>query len=304
MWPSLLDLSDDALVRELHELEAATDGEDPSFQHFASLRSVLSRESWQALTDRLGCDAGPLATTGVKVFPLPAALAGQFLQAMYASPRTRIRRSDFAVGYVSTSVAQCDYLNECNLYHELSSPTRTLMAEFMKLAGPQIADAIGHPFRVSSARQFELVPNRPKADPHLDGWPVAMRKLFVLPKGCGHGMGTTWFKLRDGRELTLDSEKPIWVLFENSVCVHAPVSGEQLRPTIEFDLVPSTQTSLDVGYPGLAGWYPLFPTDKEMHAGNRQALEMYLRDVPNGAPKPKFSERLKTSMRRWRSRSW
>ena len=48
-----------------------------------------------------------------------------------------------------------------------------------------------------------------------------MRKIFVLPQGCGKRSSTTWFRRRDGHEFTLESEKPIWVLFENSVVLHA-----------------------------------------------------------------------------------
>jgi len=129
--------------------------------------------------------------------------------------------------------------------------------------------AIGHPFRIASTRQFQLVPNRPLADRHLDGWPVAMRKIFVLPQGCGRRSSTTWFRLRNGEEFTLESEKPIWVLFENSVVLHAPISGVALRPTIEFDIVPARQTSFDVVDAGLGGWYPHFPTEAELHAGIR-----------------------------------
>jgi hypothetical protein len=166
-----------------------------------------------------------------------------------------------------------------------------------------VESAVGHPFRIASTRQFQLVPNRPLADRHLDGWPVAMRKIFVLPQGCGKRSSTTWFRRRDGEEFTLESEKPIWVLFENSVVLHAPISGVALRPTIEFDIVPARQTSFEVVDAGLGGWYPHFPTEAELHAGTRHALRSFLAEVPDGAPVESWLKRLSRSLGRLRPKA-
>jgi hypothetical protein len=166
-----------------------------------------------------------------------------------------------------------------------------------------IESAIGHPFRIASTRQFQLVPNRPLADRHLDGWPVAMRKIFILPQGCGKRSSTTWFRLRNGEEFTLESEKPIWVLFENSVVLHQPISGVALRPTIEFDIVPARQTSFDVVDAGLGGWYPHFPTEAELHAGTRQSLEAFLVERPGGVPEEGWLQRIGRSIARLRPKA-
>ena len=64
------------------------------------------------------------------------------------------------------SLAQCDYLNSGNQYRKLTPASRTLLAEFLATAGPMVEAAIGHPFRIASTRQFQLVPNRPAADRH------------------------------------------------------------------------------------------------------------------------------------------
>ena len=222
---------------------------------------------------------------------------------MFAAPRVKMRRKHFAMGYVSTSFAQCDYLNASNQYRKLTPATRALLDEFLSTAGPMVEAAVGHPFRIASTRQFQLVPNRPLADRHLDGWPVAMRKIFVLPQGCGKQSSTTWFQLRNGEEFTLESEKPIWVLFENSVVLHAPISGVALRPTIEFDIVPARQTSFDVVDAGLGGWYPHFPTDAELQAATRQALQSFLAEVPEGAPVESWLKRVGRSLRRLRKKA-
>lgn len=300
MRPEFLSLSDAALTERLYRWEARSPDDDKAFEQFHRHRAILSREAWQSLTEELGCDSGPLAEVGVMVFPLDEGLARRLLDNLLASPRVQMRRKDFALGYVSTSFAQCDYLNASNQYRKLTPATQVLYDEFLATAGPMVESAIGHPFRIASTRQFQLVPNRPLADRHLDGWPVAMRKIFVLPQGCGKRSSTTWFRLRNGHEFTLESEKPIWVLFENSVVLHAPISGVALRPTIEFDIVPARQTSFEVVDAGLGGWYPHFPTEPELHAGTRQALQSFLAEVPGGASEESWLKRFSRSLGRLR----
>lgn len=303
MRPEFLGLSDRALTERIHQVEARSADDDADFDLFRRLRTNLSRDAWQSLTDQLGCDNGPLAKVGVMVFPLDDGLARRLLDNLLASPRVKMRRKDFALGYVSTSFAQCDYLNSSNQYRELTPATRALLAEFLSIAGPMVESAVGHPFRIASTRQFQLVPNRPLADRHLDGWPVAMRKIFVLPQGCGKRSSTTWFRLRNGEEFTLESEKPIWVLFENSVVLHQPISGVALRPTIEFDIVPARQTSFDVVDAGLGGWYPHFPTEAELQAGTRQSLQAFLVERPGGVPEESWLQRIGRSLGRLRPKA-
>src|SRR6185503_12278081 len=200
MRPEFLSLSDQALAERMHQWEARSPDDDAAFEKFRRDRAILSREAWESLTEQLGCDSGPLSKVGVMVFPLDDGLARRLRDNLLASPRVRMRRKDFALGYVSTSFAQCDYLNDSNQYRKLTPATRALLAEFLSTAGPQVEAAVGHPFRIASTRQFQLMPNRPLADRHRDGWPVAMRKIFVLPQGCGKQSSTTWFRLRNGEE--------------------------------------------------------------------------------------------------------
>jgi len=184
------------------------------------------------------------------------------------------------VGYVGTAAAQCEYLNACNEYRAFTPQGIDLLSEFLKTRGPEVERSIGHPFRIGSMRQFQLVPERIASGRHLDGWPVAIRKLFILPQGCGRRTGTTWFRQRDGKQLELESETPIWVLFENSVVWHAAVSAKALRPTVEFDLLPARQTSLEPFFAGLAGWYPWFPTEANLLEGTRVALARCFPEPP------------------------
>ena len=119
MRPEFLSLSDAALAERMHRWEAQSPDDDAAFETFRRDRAIRSREAWDSLTNELGCDTGPLAEVGVMVFPLDEGLAQRLLQAMFAAPRVKMRRKHFAMGYVSTSFAQCDYLNSSNQYRQL-----------------------------------------------------------------------------------------------------------------------------------------------------------------------------------------
>ena len=85
--------------------------------------------------------------------------------------------------------------------------------------------------------------------------------------------------------------------------LHAPVSGVALRPTIEFDIVPSRQTSFDVVDAGIGGWYPYFPTEGELLAATRLSLERFLAERPEGAPVETWLARLRKSLARLRPKA-
>src|SRR4030095_13475722 len=163
MRPEFLGLSDHALAERMHQWEARSPDDDAAFEKFRRDRAILSREAWQSLTNELGCDSGPLAEVGVMVFPLDEGLAQRLLQALLASPRVKMRRKHLRMGYVTTSFAQCDYLNASNQYRKLTPASRALLDEFLATAGPMVEAAIGHPFRIASTRQFQLVPHRAAA---------------------------------------------------------------------------------------------------------------------------------------------
>jgi hypothetical protein len=264
----LLKCNDLQLAQKVHEMEKYGPEDDPVLGRFRALRTDLSHMSWNSFVAALGdCDAGPLSRTGVMTFPLDEGFASRLATVLHASPRTEMRRDDFAMGWVGTAGAQCEYLNACNEYRAFTPEGMALIGEFLQTIGPELQRTLGHAWRIGSMRQFQLVPERVASGRHLDGWPVAIRKLFILPQGCGRATSTTWFRQRDGKQLELESERPIWVVFENSVVWHAAVSAKALRPTVEFDLLPARETSLEPFYAGLAGWYPWFPTEASLSRG-------------------------------------
>lgn len=213
-------------------------------------------------------------------FPLDSALADRFSKALLEGPKARIRRDDFVLGYMRTGASMCDYLNDCNEYRTLTPDVVAILGEFMAAYGAKLEEILGHHFRIGSTRQFQLVPRTIAADKHVDGWPVAICKLFILPHGAGRRLGTTWFCQRDNKEVTIESETPIWAIFENSVVSHAPICGQALRPTIELDVLPAKETSLDPFDAGLNGWYPWFPNDTGLLAGTRLALTRCFAEEP------------------------
>src|SRR5260370_13836908 len=98
------------------------------------------------------------------VFPLDESLAAQLLAALLEARKTPLRHDDFALGYVSTAASQSDYMNACNEYRELALRSLALLSEFLAANGPTIEQSIGHPFRIGSTRQFQLVPRGRPAD--------------------------------------------------------------------------------------------------------------------------------------------
>ena len=113
-----------------------------------------------------------------------------------------------------------------------------------------------------------------------------MKKLFILPSGATRETGTTWFRLKNGEELILHSDKPMWTIFENSEVEHSLVSAAAYaRPTIEVDLLPATATSPNPFYAGINGWYPWFPTESGFFEGTRLALT-FAKSFANDPPIP------------------
>lgn len=268
-----LELSDRELVQRVDYEEKNGPAGDPAMARFFAIRAHLSRVAWDAYAAALDCDRGPLARTGVIWRPIPQDLADRLLSNLLESPKTTLRRDDYAIGYLANlGSPTLDTMNGGNEYRETTPKVMATLSEFMASVGPVLVEEFGHSFRIVSTRQFQLVPNYQPAGRHLDGWPVSMRKMFILPRGVGSKSGTTWFRLRDGQEVTLSSEGPIWAVFENSVVWHAPIFAQEMRPTIELDFVPARETSFEPYYAGINGWYPWFPTEAGLLEGTRIAV--------------------------------
>lgn len=230
----------------------------PQIPAQTGLKPLLSRVVW--LFWSFGCRRGPISQTGVATRALSPHWAERFLAELDSAPPTTIQVADRAAGYVSEDRPQeLAYLNRVNDYREVTPGCLKALEEFLVEHRAEIDRLFGHKWRVSSVRPFYLRPFGQPGGRHTDGWPMAIRKLFILPRGATEKTGTTWFELIGGRELLVNEPQPTWMIFENSRVLHALVPGEMPRPTIELNIVPARQTSTRPHYAGLNGWYPLFP---------------------------------------------
>jgi hypothetical protein len=226
---------------------------------FNQSRAHLSRIAWQKFS--VECDSGSIAKTGVVWQPISDEWAGRFLSILGSSEPASLRRDDYVDGYMATlSDLIISYLNIVNDYRSVTPPLLVALRGFLDEQSAQMTRWLKHPWRVCSVRQFNLRSSTEIGSRHLDGWPLAIRKVFILPGGASTQSGTTWFRLRDGTELLFDHPSPCWVVFENSVVEHAVTPGGGFRPTIELDVTPARKTSTVPYYAGLNGWYPWFPT--------------------------------------------
>jgi hypothetical protein len=219
--------------------------------------SRLSNLSWWPVSR--GCDDGPISRTGLSVHAMSEAWRERFLAEMQAAapvPLVAERRW----GYFSENrPRELAHLNSANEYRAITPGLLAALRAFLDERKGEIDAALGHSWRVASVRQFYLRPGGTPGGRHYDGWPLAIRKLFILPNGATPRTGSTWFRLRDGSELVVDEPRPIWMLFENSQILHALVPGEVPRPTIELNLVPARRTSTEPLNAGMNCWYPFYP---------------------------------------------
>lgn len=285
----LLELSDERLVRTIDAIEKyGGHDDDPVYQRFLANRPHLGRIAWSAYTSAIPSNnKAELCGTGVVQRPLNTDTAANFLSILDRSPPTILRRDDFAMGYMATiDASPLTILNASNEYREVTTEFTEALRVFLHGHAAEVEAICGHPWRVGSVRQFYLK-SSVQGGRHLDGWPAGMKKLFILPGGATRELGTTWFRLRNGEELVLHSDKPIWLIFENSGVEHTLVStATSLRPTIEIDLLTSTVTSPDPFYSGINGWYPWFPTEETFLDGTRMALQFAKDHPPPPAPVP------------------
>lgn len=274
---NLLELSDERLVRAIDAIEKYGGyDDDPVFKCFMSNRPNFGRIAWSAHAANIPFNANAeLCETGVVQRPLDLDTASNFLSILKRSPIATLRRDDFAMGYMATiDQSPLTILNASNEYREVTSEFTKALGIFLQSHAAEVESICGHKWRVGSIRQFFLK-SSVQGGRHLDGWPAGMKKLFILPSGASRELGTTWFRLKNGEELVLHSDKPIWLIFENSGVEHTLVSTEtSLRPTIEVDLLTSNVTSPKPFYPGINGWYPWFPTENTFLDGTRIALQL------------------------------
>jgi hypothetical protein len=270
-----LQLGDSALLEKIDQSEKNSAETDTTLKDFRAVREHLSRLAWISYAAALNCDSGPLSKVGVAIHPLRREIADRLMAAYDQSPTTAMKRDDFAIGYMANPTqASCDHLNKANKYREVTPGLTEAIGLALEEVAPIVEREIGHPFRVASIRAFDLMPGTGIEGRHVDGWPPAIRKVFLLSKGANRRTGTTWFRKRDGTEVVVDSDEPMMVVFENSVVWHSPQPSSAARPTIEIDILPAAVTEARPYYAGINGWYPWFPTEASLLEGTRMAAQI------------------------------
>jgi len=268
-------LSPEALVGAIELLQKRGIEGDPTYERFFAARLVLSKAAWDGFAAAIG---GPEMATGIAQFPLSADWVRALLQAFDRTPPITMRREDFAEGYVWTydlrSVAN---LNRVNQFRAATAELMALVGKFLAEHSTEIEEVCGHSWRVASVRAFAPRPYA-AGGRHKDGWPLKMKKLFLLPAGATPQTGSTWFRLRTGEEIIIDHPDPLWMIFENSVLEHSVVTPRGgRRPTIEIDLLPAAQTDPTPVDAGVNGWYPWFPSRASLIDGTKGAYDLACR---------------------------
>lgn len=276
----------DAFAAELEELDQEIGAlekrtwfdDNREFWPIHAARKLLSTAAWEpysvAAYRRYGASAPPLSNTGAMQGELDGDVACRLLDLLANSQTTIYRFDDFTPGYMAdTKRFSITSQNENNIYYEMTAPMLAEIGRFLAGFSQTIEKVCGHFWTVGSIRCFALKSGT-DGGVHLDGWPRAMKKLFLLPNGVGRERGSTYFVLRTGEKLIVESAAPAWLFFENSVLPHATVvPKERPRPTIEIDLMPAMVTDPTPVYVGINGWYPLFPEMQYDRTIYRHALK-------------------------------
>ncbi len=138
----------------------------------------------------------------------------------------------------------------------------TKLAEVLQQIAPQVEEICGHHFRIVSSHLWSLNPGPRNYQWHLDWWPVALKKLFILPGGIDEIKGSTAFRLKTEEEVIAQGPPGSWIVFENSGVEHKGIESSTMpRPTIAISFAPSFRTDLRLLDAGAKSGYPLFPVE-------------------------------------------
>ncbi len=238
------------------------------------------------------------------VFPLDEDFARRLLRQPARQPaRKKMRRKNFALGYVSTSFAQCDYLNASNQYRKLTPATQGV-AERVPVdrrppwsKRPSVIPSAS-PRRVSSSSS----PTGRLPTGTSTAGPSPCARSSSCRRAAESNRARPGFSSATARSSRWRATSRSGCCSRTAWCCTRRSRAWRCASTIEFDIVPARQTSFDVVDAGLGGWYPHFPTEAELQAATRHALQSFLAEVPEGAPIESWLKRVGRSLRHLRRR--
>lgn len=170
-------------------------------------------------------------------------------------------------------------LESYNTYRTMTPAFETKLGEALQKIAPQVEEICGHHFRIVSSHLWSLNPGPRRYQYHLDWWPVALKKLFILPGGLDEHKGSTAFRLKSGEEVVAEGPPGTWIVFENSGVEHKGVeSSTVLRPTIAISIAPSFRTDLRLLDAGTNSGYPWFPVEMPSEGAAYRDPEYFRRE--------------------------
>ena len=183
---------------------------------------------------------------------------------------------DFIEGYNFDPTGS---LESYNTYRTMTPAFEARLSQVLQQIAPQLEEICGHHIRILSAQIWSLNPGPRRYQWHLDWWPVALKKFFILPGGMDERKGTTAFRLKTGEEVIAQGPPGTWFVFENSLVEHKGVESSSVpRPTISIHLAPSFRTDLRLVDCGVNAGYPFFPVEGLSEKTAYRSPEYFRRD--------------------------
>jgi hypothetical protein len=145
-------------------------------------------------------------------------------------------------------------------------PSARFRSDFPQILDPLAAEIeriCGHFWRPCGLRIFSVRPGLSETHSlHLDGWPLALKRLYFYPNGVDRELGSTEMIDKQGRHLIAEGGPGTWMLFENSQIQHQALpNATKERATIEITIAPSFETGTTIVDAGTNGMFPFYPFD-------------------------------------------
>ncbi len=269
-----------AFREEIIGLERSVGIEDPLFKRWFNTRIALSNYSWDLFSrlcfeiyasDNNVQEKPEIDETGLVLGSYSADLNERMREAFLSLHEVPFETQAADHHFYDISPGKPDQFNHMLKCYRPSTEICALVEELLSAFRTQIEQASGHYFSVSSFRVFSHLPDSSRPDDleqlprHLDRWPLAMKKLFILPWATSKELGTTLFKLKNGETTLVEQPGAGWALFENSCVWHCAIPPEtEPRHTIELSLVPALKTDCRLTDTGMNASYPWYPMDRDL----------------------------------------
>ena len=143
-------------------------------------------------------------------------------------------------------------------FRSVSGTLADLLTTCVAQLRTSVAELLGTPWRICNVRVWTTPPATPHElmyKKHTDGYPTGLFKLMIYftPMNRAHG-GLMM------NEKLLEGPGGSWILFYNSILMHAGVPGlTELRASAEITLARAREFDLALHQPGLNSHYPLAP---------------------------------------------